>query len=89
MAVYGIFLNEPDGTEWEALRKQWPGGRSFVLTDHLAFVAPDGIALTGDIAETLGIGDAEERLGVVFELGAHNGYNDADLWEWIKKVQRS
>jgi len=46
-----------------------------------------GLPLTTDVTKALGIGDEAERLGIVFEWAAHNGYNRSDLWEWLRKVQ--
>jgi len=71
------------------LQDQWPNGRSYVLTDNLAFVAPEGITTTEQISNAIGIGRRgdEEVLGIVFEWSAHNGYNRNALWEWLGKVQ--
>lgn len=89
MAVYAVFLNETNDGVWQALQDQWPNGRNFILTDHMAFVAPEGIVTTAQISEAVGIGrhDDGEVLGIVFEWGAHGGYNRSDLWEWLGKVQ--
>jgi len=87
MTVYAVFLNEPDETAWAALQEKWPNGRSFILTDNMAFVAPEGIVLTTEISKAVGIGEDNDRLGLVFEWTAHNGFNRGDLWEWLRKVQ--
>ncbi len=86
MTVYAVFLNEPNEEAWAVLAERWPD-RHFILTGNLAFVAPEGLTLTSAIAEAVGIGDAEDRHGIVFEWAAHNGYNRSDLWEWLRKVQ--
>lgn len=86
MTVYAVFLNEADEAAWQALREKWPG-RHFILTDHMAFVAPEGLTLTAEIAEAVEFGEASERRGIIFELTEHNGYNRSDLWEWLRKVQ--
>ncbi|MCY3880233.1 MAG: hypothetical protein OXF74_13770 [Rhodobacteraceae bacterium] len=87
MTVYAVFLNEPDETTWATLREKWPNGRSFILTDNMAFVAPEGLTLTAEIAEAVGIGVERGVLGIVFEWAAHNGFNRGALWEWLRKVQ--
>ena len=87
MTVYAVYLNEPDETAWTALREHWPNGRHFILTDNLAFVAPEGIITTSQIAEATGIGEEQELLGLVFEWSAHHGFNHSDLWEWLRKVK--
>ncbi len=89
MSVYAAFLNEPDKSAWEALREKWPNGRSFVLTDNLAFVAPEGLTLTTEVADAVGIGEKNDLPGVVFEWGVHTGFNRGELWEWLSKVKRS
>lgn len=86
MTVYAVFLNEADETAWQVLKEKWPE-RHFILTNHMAFVAPEGLTLTTNIADVVGIGDETGRLGIVFEWSAHNGYNRSDLWEWLRKVQ--
>ena len=86
MTVHAVFLNEADEAAWQTLRDKWPS-RHFILTDHMAFVAPEGLTLTAEVAEAVGVGEAAGRLGVVFEWTAHNGYNRSDLWEWLRKMQ--
>ena len=85
MTVYAVFLNQPDDAAWAALAEHWPNGRHFILTGNMAFVAPEGITTTAQIAKAVGIG--EGRLGVVFDWSAHNGFNRSDLWEWLRKVE--
>ena len=87
MTVYAVFLNEPNSEAWQALKEKWPNGRSSILTDNMAFVSLEGLTLTAEIAEALGIGGEREVLGIVFEWTAHNGFNRSDLWEWLRKVQ--
>ncbi len=89
MSVYAVFLNEPDPGAWAALKERWPG-RTFELTEHMAFVAPENdVTLTSHIGDAAGIGnnDGEETTGIVLEVTAHHGYNRSDLWEWLRKVQ--
>ena len=87
MTVYAVFLNEPDKTVWAAVAEQWPNGRHFILTDNMAFVAPEGITTTEQVADAIGIGEGHEVLGIVFEWTAHKGFNRNSLWEWLRKVQ--
>ncbi len=53
----------------------------------MAFVAPEGITTTFDVANTVGIGGMREVVGLIFELVAHSGFNCGDLWEWLRKAQ--
>ena len=86
MSTYAVYLNEPDAQAWDAIKTTWPG-RYFILTDHLAFVAPEGITTTAAVAEIVGIGEERKVAGIVFDWMAHNGFNRSDLWEWLRKAQ--
>ena len=86
MSVYAVFLNEANDEAWRTLRKGWPE-RHYILTDHMAFVAPEGITTTAQISETAGIGGDSSLLGIVLEVSAHSGFNRGELWEWLRKVQ--
>ena len=52
MSIYLVALNLPNKLAWETIQTSWPV-HHFILTDHLAFVAPDEPALTATIAETI------------------------------------
>ena len=86
MSVYAVFLNRADEGAWQALREGWPG-RHFILTDHMAFVAPEGISTTAQVSETVGIDSDSGLLGVVLEVSAYSGFNQTGLWEWLGKAQ--
>ena len=57
MSSYTVFLNGPNEGAWNAIKTTWPR-RHFILTDNLAFVAPEGISTTSDAAEVVSIGSA-------------------------------
>ena len=84
MSIYLVALNEPSELAWGAIQTNWPA-HHFLLTDHLAFVAPDESALTSSIAETIGINAEKNVLGIVVELGNKAGYNLTSLNEWLSK----
>ncbi len=86
MSTYAIFLNQPSERAWDTIKKKWPD-RHFVLDDRLAFIAPEGITLTSEIAETVGVKSEEGSLGVVVEFSSYSGFNRSDLWEWLSKVR--
>ena len=87
MSIYLIALNEDSPNDWESLKEAWPD-RHYILTDRLAFVAPRGISLTEDIAETLGMDDDSNITGLVIEWQEPcTGYNRKALWEWIRKIE--
>ena len=86
MSIYLIALNEPNAAAWTAVRDKWPA-RHYILTDHMAFVAPEGIVLTQEIADALGINSERRISGFVVELNNYSGLSRAALKEWIGKVE--
>ena len=86
MSIYLVALNEPDEDSWKRLKDAWPN-RHYALTDRVAFVAPDGITLTEEVGELIGINNEHEVLGLVAEIqyDAINGWNKQGLWEWLRK----
>ena len=86
MSIYLIALNDDSPDEWGTLKKSWPN-RHYILTNRLAFVAPEGISLTEDIGEILGIDEEGDITGLVIEWQEPcYGYNKKALWEWTKKA---
>lgn len=85
MAVFLISLNESNEETWEKVKGLWPD-RHHVLTDRMAFVAPQGIAVTQEIADSLGMNSEHRVLGIVAELDNYGGFNQSGLVEWIKKA---
>ena len=88
MRIYMITLNAPSKQAWAQLRHGWPH-RHRIVKDHLAFVAPEEAATTGEIGKAIGM-NADDRVeGVVAEIrdGAVNGWNDVSLWEWMRNHQ--
>ena len=87
MSVFAIVLNEPSQTAWAAVKENWPGTH-FILTDRIAFVAPDeNIVLTSEIAEKVGMNDDKNVLGFVMKSAANAGFNKSGLWEWMRAVE--
>ena len=86
MSVHAVILNAPNAYAWNCVRERWP--RHYFLSDTVAFVAPDElISLNRDIAEALGMNDANRVLGVVLDVGSSTyGYNSPALWEWLGKT---
>ena len=89
MSIYLVALNQPDKDAWERLKTEWPKPRHYLLTDRLAFVAPEEILLTEDITDTVGMNDEHDVTGFVVEIeyGTINGWNRQALWEWLRKNQ--
>ena len=85
MAVYLIALNEPDENVWATVGNMWPK-HHHILTDRMAFVAPEGVALTQEIADSLGMNSEGGVSGIVVELDNYGGFNRSALAEWIAKV---
>lgn len=86
MNTYAVHLDKPNDEAWNAIRMEWPN-RSFFLTDHLAFVAPEGITTTAEMAETVGTGGERQVSGIVFDRTSHNGFNRGDLRERLQNTQ--
>lgn len=86
MSVYLISLNEPSDEVWDKVKNLWPG-RHYLLTDRMAFIAPEGITVTQDIADQLDMNPDGGIAGIVVELGNYAGFNRAGLAEWVEKVQ--
>ena len=84
MSIYAVFLNEPNEEAWARLRKHWKK-RQYVLTDRLAFVAPEEATLTEEIANEIGMNKEEQITGIVIESSEHFGFNSRSLWEWMRK----
>ena len=86
MAIYLISLNEASPEVWDKVRDHWPQGRHLILTDRMAFVAPQGVALTGEIAKVVGLDEVGRVSGLVVELQHYGGFNSNALVEWMGKV---
>ena len=87
MSIYLVTLNEDSADEWATLKTTWPG-RYHILTNRIAFVAPQGLSLSEDIAETLGMNEEMDVTGLVIEWQSPStGYNRKALWEWMKKIR--
>ncbi len=84
MAIYAVFLNDPNEEAWERVKKHW-SGRHYILTDHLAFVAPEETTLTEEVASKIGMNEEEGVTGIVIESSGHFGFNSSSLWEWMRK----
>ena len=84
MSIYAIILNEPDPQAWSKVEREWPD-RHYILTENVAFVAPERTTISAKIAESVGINSDAEVLGFVVELNRYDGYNDSALWEWTEK----
>ena len=84
MTIYAIVLNEPDEAAWERVKSGWPD-RHYIVTGHLAFVAPEEVILTEGITEELGMDDEGNVTGVVIEAASYSGFNKPGLWEWARK----
>ncbi len=84
MSIYLVALNDPSDEAWDAIRDNWPK-HHLMLTDRLAFVAPEESALTSMVAETIGINAEKGVLGIVVEMENKAGFNNASLKEWLGK----
>lgn len=85
MTTLAVYLNEPNEAAWKTIQSEWPD-RHFILDERLAFIAPEGLALTSDVAKKIGLGENDSTLGVVMEIESHAGFNRSPLWEWLSKA---
>lgn len=86
MNLYVIVLNEPNENAWAKLKKEWPD-QHYELTDRVAFLSVEnGNLTTRAIGDRIGMNNEETVIGFVVQSGAINGWNSADLWEWIRNV---
>ena len=88
MSIYLIALNHPDEAAWDRLKSKWPKHHR-IVTDRLAFIAPEEITITEEVGESVGMNSEHKVLGVVAEIqyGTINGWNRQSLWEWMGKHQ--
>ena len=88
MSIFAIYLNQPNKEAWDKLENVW-SGRHFILDDRLALISPKDVALTSEIARTLGIGShaGDPIFGFVAEISAYYGFNRRDLWEWLGRFR--
>lgn len=86
MSTYLVVLNEPDEAAWERLAEKWPD-RHYILNDRIAAVAPEGISITEEITEAIGMDETQAVVGIVAEIrnDTVNGWNRRGLWEWLGK----
>ena len=71
---------------WVLINDRWYK-RHHILTERMAFVAPEGVALTQEIADSLGMNPEGRVSGIVAELDNYGGFNRSALVEWIAKVK--
>ena len=87
MNLYAIVLNEPSEDAWEKIKAEWPE-HHYLLTDRIAFLAVDnGSITTGKIGSLLGMNKEDDVTGFVMQSAAVNGWNRADLWEWMRNFE--
>lgn len=84
MTIYAIVLNEPDEAAWQQVKDHWPD-RHYIVSGCLAFVAPEALILTEEIAKTIGMDSQGNVTGVVIEAASYSGFNKPGLWEWARK----
>ena len=88
MSIYLVALNDPAEDAWIQVRESWPE-RHYILTDRLAFIAPEDTLLTETVGEMVGMNEERKLSGFVVEITyeAINGWNRPGLWEWMRKYQ--
>ena len=80
MSTYLVVLNEPDDAAWKRLAEKWPD-RHYILNERVAAVAPEGISITEEVTEAIGMNETGKVVGIVAEIQheALNGWNRRGL----------
>ncbi len=87
MTTYAIVLNEPNEDVWNVIRQKWPGLQHYMVTDVLAFIAPEEPTLTSLVADEIGMNREGRVKGLVVEADTRSGFNSAPFIEWLNKVE--
>lgn len=89
MTVYVIALTEGSDEAWGKLEAEFRG-RHCMISDTMAFVAPEGIATAGDVAKRVGIDlAAEAASGLVIQLVAGQlwGALPTNAIDWLEAAE--
>ena len=83
MDIYAIVLNGPSETAWDRIKEKWKN--HYLVSDTLALIATEEIAITLSIAESIGINKEGGVTGIVFQVSYYSGWHDRTTWEWLAK----
>lgn len=86
MSVYLITLEEKNEQVWEKIRETWPK-RHRLVTDTMAFVAPEGITVAKDVSDAIGMNPEEDVGGFVVPLESYAGRSFSSTLKWIENAQ--
>ncbi len=89
MSIYLVALNKPDEGAWNRLKAKWPKPSHFIVTDQIAFVAPEEGTITEDVSGIVGMSEDHTVSGIVTRVNynAINGWNRQAVWEWLEEQQ--
>jgi len=89
MSIYLVALNRPDEGAWDRVKAQWPKPNHFIITDQIAFVAPEEGTTTEDVSVVVGMNEDHTVSGIVTRANynAINGWNRQAVWEWLEEHQ--
>ena len=85
MSIFLIALHEPNEEVWKTVASKWPKRHHYV-SDRLALVAPEGITVTSDIANQVGMNTEMRVSGLVVQMDAYNGFGAADTVQWLRNA---
>ena len=80
-----IVLDDPNRAVWGKVKEGWPN-RNLLLTDRLAFIAPEKITLTREVADHLGFNNSEKIRGLVVQFDHRAGFHESRFIEWLENV---
>ena len=86
MSVYLITLEEKNEQAWERIRETWPK-RHRLVTDTMAFVAPEGVSVPKDVSDAIGMNPGEDVGGFVVQLESYAGRSFNSTLKWIENAQ--
>ena len=86
MSIYLIALEEKNEQVWEKIEATWPNRHRFV-TDTMAFVAPEGITVTEDVSEAIGMNPEEDVSGFVVQMESYSGRSLKSTIRWINNAE--
>lgn len=78
MTIFLVVLVEPDENAWERISEKWPE-RHHIISNTLAFVAPEGISTAKSVRDAVGIDVGTiAPSGVVVPMDDHSGVLPAE-----------
>ena len=85
MTTYMIVIDDPDPDLWKTVQDEWPD-RHLLLTERLAFIAPEDLTLTRDVADKMGFNSTDRVMGLIVQMDHRAGFHESRFIEWLEKI---